>query len=137
VADDVTPETLWHWTCHHAAADIARSGLLVPHPQPAHPLPPVVWLTDVGPGEVPPPGPAREALFYSLGLQSEYLACDRTETCWRADGPFPPGVVRFLDLRDAACRSGAGRTWWSMLTMGRAPGRWWVSTVPLPVTLQT
>lgn len=110
---------LFHFTCEdHGRPGIDRSGLLKPNPHPLLPkLGPVVWLTDLDAVTRPE----------HLGLPSRFLDCDRT-------------AVRYLVNTEEA-------VWWPFVRSQAQPlvrsdleryGRWthwWISRVPLEVSL--
>ena len=104
---------LWHYTCAHVAARVARRGMLVPNRQLVLPgVPRLLWLT-------PADGPTfREA----LGLTSHYIRCDRMAFRY---------VVREHDARPfldyARDRGWSDREWRAELGQGAAdPALWYV-----------
>jgi hypothetical protein len=123
---------LYHYSCSHVAAAIARSGVLKPgtawrhydarlltHGEPMSGLwraPAVIWLTDLA-------TPDPEA----LGLTSRTLDCDRTEyryTVQRADDMMP--WLQFAEWHRA------NSAWLRVLHDGRQPDRWFVAVLPTP-----
>ncbi len=59
---------LYHFTCDHGYVGITKTGIILPNMHPfMKSLGPLVWLTDFA----EPPTPE------SVGLQSEWLTCDR------------------------------------------------------------
>jgi hypothetical protein len=107
---------LYHFTCGHAFASIAKSGMLLPN---LHPLLPgrrgMVWLTDLD-------TPDRNA----LGLTSVILHCDRTEyrAVVEADADHWPKFARRMTRaqRDQL-----------ELAPGAMPMHWYVSQWPVPI----
>jgi hypothetical protein len=70
---DPRPLRLWHYTCADAVPLIEQVGVLVPNPAARRSgLPePVVWATDLEPGDV-------TDLDLALGVRGEHVTCDRT-----------------------------------------------------------
>jgi hypothetical protein len=66
------PLRLWHYTCTHAATLIDDTGVLVPNAAATWLPDPLVWATDLQPGDVPD-------LDLALGLRGTIATCDRVE----------------------------------------------------------
>lgn len=121
---------LWHYTCDHGRWALGVAGVLRPirqhSPESASLLPApmadVVWLTDL---DVPHAA--------ALGLTSRVLACDRTRHRYAAGRLDHPQVARYVDVRRALFTAGQRRD--LEQAPGAMPSHWWVSTVPVAVTL--
>lgn len=108
---------LYHYTCEHAAPQIAKSDALLPNEHPYLGGRPLVWLTDFD-------KPMRQG----LGLTSHVLHCNRT------------GWQVVVDTNDAtwwptyARTNGLSRPLRDQLEIpGTYPSHWWVSREPLPI----
>ena len=110
--------TLYHYTCDHGAAGIARDGWVSPlsdRVESPYPQADFAWFTDLD-------TPIREA----LGLTSHILSCDRTAHRFKVTDATE--VARYLDVR---------RNLPSLhdleLAPGAMPAHWWIASEPVPV----
>jgi hypothetical protein len=126
---------LHHFTCHRAAKQIVRTGMLQPRPQAVMGMLPVVWLTDFN--------QRNPALQARLGMGHHH---DRVD-CFQQWPPCNPLAARFSVLLDD------DGTYVKRLSElddfypkamqiyrrlpGAIPGRWWVSLRPIRVHLST
>jgi hypothetical protein len=118
---------LWHYTCADAAPLIRDAGVLVPNAAQTWLPEPVVWATDLLPGDVPD-------LDLALGLRGQWVTCDRTEFRFEVIevAAFEPWTV----YARRQVRAGAlDRDARALLdsTPGGWPRHWWVS--PLTVRI--
>lgn len=114
---------LYHYTCDHAAPDIAASGQVRPlSDMTSHAVPPwgyFAWFTDL---DVPD--------RRGLGLTSNVLSCDRTARRFTVTDATE--VERWVNVRRS-------HPWAEGLESapGAMPAHWWLSTEPVPVEVQS
>jgi hypothetical protein len=121
------PLRLAHYTCAHCAPLIAAAGMLRPNPAQTLLPEPVIWATDLQPGDVP-------ELDLALGLRGQIVRCDRTECHFEVTDPalFEP----WTDYVRRQIRAGRmqRRVRESLdATPGGLPRHWFLTTVPVPV----
>jgi hypothetical protein len=121
---DPRPLRLWHYTCADAVPLIEQVGVLVPNPAARRSgLPePVVWATDLEPGDV-------TDLDLALGVRGEHVTCDRTAHRFEVLDPdvFEP----WTSYARRQVRAGLlDRTVRELLdcTPGGFPRHWWITT---------
>lgn len=118
---------LVHYTCRDAAPLIAATGILRPNASRIVLAEPLVWLTDLRPGDVPD-------LDLALGLRGQLVTCDRTE--YRFEVLDASGVEHWPAYARRMIRAGRlSRLAREALdsTPGGFPVHWWVATAPVPV----
>jgi hypothetical protein len=133
LAGERPPLRLWHYTCRDAAPLIEQTGILRPNPGTMRSgLPePVVWATDLEPGDVPD-------LDLALGIRGAHVACDRTEHRFEALDPslFEPWTAY---ARRHVRAGRLDRLVRELLdtTPGGFPRHWHVAVVPVPIRRTT
>lgn len=109
-----TPLNLYHFTCDHGHAGIARTGILLPNIHPfMRNLGALLWLTDLA------EPPSRE----SVGLTSSWTSCDRLAYRYSVR---TRAAVHWFDIRGRAPKDVVE----TLESFGQ-PEHWWIARRPL------